>query len=93
MDGTQPKSQGVASHDDASADKPLSNRKIAKTLNVDEGTVRNDVRAENSAPGSKKGKQNKGGKNTSAENSAPALTEGEDAAKVVAKRAARRLKG
>jgi hypothetical protein len=48
-----------------------SNRAIATTLGVDEKTVRNDARAEKSAPAPKKPSDNNVAKSASAENSAP----------------------
>lgn len=66
----------------ADANKPLSNRKIAKALNVDEGTIRRDG-AENSAPASKTTSDNTEPKKVSAENSALALPSGERAARQV----------
>lgn len=47
-----------------------SNRQIARTLGVDEGTVRGDISAENSAPAPKNTSKNNGPKGTSAEFSA-----------------------
>ena len=64
------------------AEQKLSNRKIAKALNVNEGTIRNDT-AENSAPVEKNIKDNNGAKNATAENSAPALLGGGRAAKLI----------
>jgi N6-adenosine-specific RNA methylase IME4 len=63
-----------------------SNRQIARTLGVDEGTVRNDTRAENSAPKSKKANDNNGPAGSTAENSAAKEFSGERAAKLVERR-------
>src|SRR5215204_762790 len=52
----------------------LSQRKIAAVLGVDEGTIRNDVRAENSALGSEKANQINNDEEPTAENSAPSDT-------------------
>jgi phage N-6-adenine-methyltransferase len=48
-----------------------SNRQIARVLGVDEGTVRHDLRAENSAARSREAAPNGGSETASAENSAP----------------------
>jgi N6-adenosine-specific RNA methylase IME4 len=58
-----------------------SNRQIAKTLGVVEGTIRNDT-AQNYAPAAKKASKNNGAKTPAAQNYAPALS-GAAAAKTV----------
>jgi hypothetical protein len=61
-----------------------SNRQIAHTLGVDEGTIRNDA-AENSSRRSENGKEINGSDGADEENSSPALS-GSAAAKLAARR-------
>jgi hypothetical protein len=59
----------------------LSNRQIAAVVGVDEGTVRTDKRAENSAPAPEKGTVDGGAEEVVAENSAPPDIEAESKTK------------
>ena len=59
----------------------VSNRQIARTLGVDEGTIRKDV-AENSAPRAQKPKQSASAESRRAENDALPSPTGDDAARI-----------
>jgi hypothetical protein len=68
------------------AEQQLSNRKIAKTLNINERTVRRDSAA-NAASSEKNLSQNNGAKHATAAFAAPALLEGERAARLITNKA------
>jgi N6-adenosine-specific RNA methylase IME4 len=64
----------------------LSNRRIAKALGVDEGTIRRDTAAENSAALDERLNENNGPARPAAGNSAPRELSGVQAAKLVERR-------
>jgi transposase len=68
------------------AEQQLSNRKIAKALNVGETTVRRDT-APNGAPKEQNLSQTNGAKHAHAPFGAPALLEGEQAARLITNKA------
>jgi DNA methylase len=76
----------------ADGKKPISNRIIAKTLNVDHQTINNDLRGEFSPSDKKTAQATSGGINANGENSPPTLPVGERGGALVAGRENRKAR-